>query len=112
MILTSINQIKRFLTIGFVSVVMIANHHAVAQSGDSFTSGEVRKVDLPQSKITIRHEEIKNLDMPPMTMIFTVKNNALLKDIKAGDHVKFIATSEGGKLFVIQLKKEIDDGSN
>lgn len=53
--------------------------------------GEIRKVDKAAQKITIKHGEIKNLDMPGMTMVFGVKNAALLDKIKAGDKVKFSA---------------------
>ncbi|MGV0982860.1 MAG: copper-binding protein [Polynucleobacter sp.] len=48
---------------------------------------------------------MKNLDMPPMTMIFNVKNKALLNGLKSGDQVEFVASSEGGKLYVVELKK-------
>ena len=83
-----------------------------AQAEGAYTAGQVRKVDLEQGKITIRHEEIKNLEMPPMTMIFNVKNKALLKSVKAGDFVMFVATSQGGKLYVVEIKKGNEDGSN
>ena len=38
----------------------------------AYTEGEVKRVDLSLGKITIKHGFIKNLDMPPMTMVFTV----------------------------------------
>ncbi|CDS53415.1 putative exported protein [Polaromonas sp. CG9_12] len=34
------------------------------------TSGEVRKIDTEQGKLTIKHEAIENLQMPGMTMVF------------------------------------------
>lgn len=61
------------------------------------TEGEVRKVDMENKKITLRHGAIKNLDMPPMTMVFQVSDPALLDKVKAGDKVSFTATGEGGK---------------
>ena len=47
----------------------------VAQSASStgMIDGEVRKVDKDARKITLRHGEIKQLDMPPMTMVFPCK---------------------------------------
>ena len=71
------------------------------------TDGEVRKVDTDYKKITIKHGEIKNLDMPGMTMVFGVKDAALLDKIKAGDKVKFSAEKSGGAIVVtdIQLAK-------
>lgn len=99
------NVLKKYLAVIFLLMGVFFNQAASAQAEVSYTSGQVRKVDLEQGKITIRHEEIKNLDMPPMTMVFNVKNKALLKDIKAGDFVIFIATSDGGKLYIVEIKK-------
>ena len=55
------------------------------------TDGEVRKIDKDTSKITLKHAEIKNLDMPGMTMVFQVKDPAMLDKVKPGDKVKFRA---------------------
>jgi uncharacterized cupredoxin-like copper-binding protein len=60
-----------------------------AGSADDMTTGEVRKVDKDSKKITIRHGEIRNLGMPPMTMVFQVKDPAWLDQFKAGDTVRF-----------------------
>ena len=54
-------------------------------------TGEVRKVDKDAKKLTIRHGEIKNLDMPAMTMVFQVKDDAMLDKVKAGDKIRFVA---------------------
>jgi len=72
----------------------------------ALTSGVVRKVDIENSKITIRHEEIQHLDMPPMTMVFTVKNKTLLDKIQTGQTVKFGVIDEGGKFFITELKPD------
>ena len=42
--------------------------------------------------------------MPPMTMIFGVKDKALLDRVKAGDKVRFKAVSEGGRIVITELK--------
>ena len=55
------------------------------------TDGEVRKVDKEAKKLTIKHGEIKNLDMPPMTMVFQVKDGAMLDNVRVGDKVRFVA---------------------
>ena len=39
-------------------------------AGGAMTEGEIRKVDMDNKKLTIKHGEIKNLDMPGMTMVF------------------------------------------
>jgi Cu(I)/Ag(I) efflux system protein CusF len=60
------------------------------------TEGEVRRVDKANGKITVRHEEIKNLEMPAMTMVFQVKDPAMLDKVKAGDKVRFTADKVNG----------------
>ena len=76
---------------------------ALAQTPD-MTDGEVRKIDKAQSKITLKHGEIKNLDMPGMTMVFNVKDKAVLDSLQPGDKVKFKAVNEAGKFTVTDLK--------
>ncbi len=71
---------------------------------DGMTDGVVRKIDTKSSRITIKHGEIVNLDMPPMSMVFTVKNPSLLDGVAKGDKVRFVAIEEGGKLFVTELQ--------
>ena len=66
--------------------------------------GEVRKVDKEAKKITLRHGELKQLDMPPMTMVFQVKDPAMLDKVKAGDKVKFKAQNTGGTLVITEIE--------
>lgn len=66
--------------------------------------GEIRKIDQDAKKITLRHGEIKNLEMPPMTMVFQVKDLALLEGFKVGDKVKFAADKLEGGFFVTALQ--------
>jgi len=76
----------------------------VAQAPGSVADGEVRKVDKANGKVTIKHGEIKALNMPPMTMVYPVTDAAMLDKVKAGDKVRFTATSEGGKLTVTGIQ--------
>jgi len=66
--------------------------------------GEVRKVDKDARKITLRHGEIKQLDMPAMTMVFRVKDPSMLDKVKAGDKVKFKAEGSGGALTISEIE--------
>jgi Cu/Ag efflux protein CusF len=79
---------------------------AFAQSALPQVQGEVRKVDLDAKKITIRHGEIKNLEMTPMTMVFRVKDEALLTQVKPGDKVRFTADKVEGALTVLSIEAE------
>lgn len=78
--------------------------HHVTPTASETTEAEVRKVDKATKKITLKHGEIKNLDMPPMTMVFQVKDAALLDKVKAGDKVRFTADKVGGAYIVLTLE--------
>ena len=42
--------------------------------------------------------------MPPMTMVFQVKDPAMLEAVKAGDKVRFSADKVGGAYTITQLE--------
>ena len=77
---------------------------ASAMAAMPMVDGEVRKIDLSAKKITLKHGEIKNLDMPPMTMIFQVKDPAMLEKIKVGDKVQFTVENANGAMTVLTIE--------
>lgn len=77
---------------------------ATAQPAPSLTEGEVRKIDRDAGKITIKHGEIKHMEMPPMTMVFVVKDAALLDKTSVGARVQFMAVSENGRMTVTEIQ--------
>lgn len=84
--------------------VQIAQASQAPAAAADLTEGEVRKVDKEQKKVTIKHGEIKNLDMPPMTMVFAVSDPAMIDKIKAGDRILFRAAELQGKLTLTELQ--------
>ena len=68
------------------------------------TDGEVRKIDRDAKKITLRHGEIKNLEMPAMTMAFQVKDPAMLDKVRAGDKVRFRVEKIGSTYTVTAIE--------
>jgi Cu(I)/Ag(I) efflux system periplasmic protein CusF len=68
-------------------------------------NAEVRRVDIENKKISLKHGEIKNLDMPGMTMVFQVKDAAILENIKAGDKVMFTADKIDSAFMVLSIEK-------
>lgn len=70
----------------------------------ALTDGEVRKIDLSANKITIKHGPIVHMDMPGMTMIFVVKDKAMLEKVKVGDKIRFMVTQEDGKMVVTEIQ--------
>ena len=77
---------------------------AMQMGAGAMTDGEVRKVDKENKKITLKHGEIKNLDMPGMTMVFQVKDPAMLDMVKPGDKVMFKAEKANGALVVTEIQ--------
>jgi Cu/Ag efflux protein CusF len=101
------------ITLGLIAALgMPAAAHATShdsakadvQDQTALVDGEVRKVDRAAKKITIRHGALANLDMPPMTMVFQVKDPAMLDQVKAGDKVRFLADKVSGAYTLIQLE--------
>ena len=88
------------------SLIVVAGLAGVAVSAQA-AEGEVRKIDKDTKKITLKHGEIKNLDMPPMSMVFQVKDAAFLDRVKVGDQVTFSADKVNGAYTItaIDLKK-------
>ena len=80
-----------------------AHHPEQSAAAQPMVEGEVRKVDKEAGKITLKHAPIPNLDMPDMTMVFRVKDPAMLERVQAGDKVRFAADRVGGQLTVVQL---------
>jgi Cu(I)/Ag(I) efflux system protein CusF len=90
--------------IAAASLFSVAAHAQAAAKTPELTDAEVRKVDKDNKKITLRHGEIKNLEMPPMTMVFSVSDAAMLDKVKTGDKVRFKAVDEGGKMTVTEIQ--------
>ena len=77
---------------------------ALAQSPT--IDGEVKKIDEGAAKITLKHGPAKSLGMDEsMTMVYRVKDPALLKQVKVGDKVKFQAESADAGYTVTKLQK-------
>lgn len=77
---------------------------ALAQKTDR-VEGEVRRINEAEGKVTLRHGPLPNLDMPAMTMVFTAKDPAILKGIKVGEKVNFVAESASGVFYVLEISK-------
>lgn len=70
----------------------------------AWTDGTVKKINADAGKLTISHGPLVNLDMPPMTMVFRVKNPAWLNQAKPGDRIRFVAERQDGALTVTALQ--------
>ena len=80
------------------------NEAGATQSGAALSDGEVRKVDKDAKKITIKHGPLQRLEMPAMTMVFQVRDPAMLDQVKVGDKIKFDAEKVGGAFTVTRIQ--------
>lgn len=96
------------LSSGAFAIANAAQHDAkpvqAAETEAPMSEGEIKKVDKEASKITIKHGELKNLDMPPMTMVFRVTDPAMLDQVKAGNKIRFVAEKVNGAFTVTKLE--------
>ena len=69
-----------------------------------YTSGEVTKIDAAQKKLTIKHGELTNLDMPAMTMVFVVAEDSMIEKVEVGQKIEFTADRVNGRITVTDIK--------
>ncbi len=108
--------IIKSLTVGILTAVTfhtaLAEDHSLStkasasmgSANSDMTDGEVKKIDKSTNKITLKHSDIKNLDMPGMTMVFKIKDPAALDTLKAGDKVKFRAEKADGAIMIMEIQ--------
>lgn len=70
----------------------------------TWTKGVVKKVNAAQSKVTVKHEAITNLDMPSMTMIFFVPDPNVFGKLKEGEAKEFAFGDQYGRMIVEDVK--------
>ncbi len=81
--------------------------HSTSSAGAAlpWAEAEIRRIDTAAGKISLKHGEIKNLDMPPMSMVFQVPNTSQLEGLKVGDAVRFTADQINGAYTVIRIER-------
>ncbi|AKJ31314.1 copper-binding protein [Caldimonas brevitalea] len=84
------------------TLLLLASGAAMAQ----MTDGEVRKIDKDNGKITIKHGEIKHLDVPAMSMVFRAQPAGLIDKVQVGDKVRFRAEKVGGTYTVTSIEPQ------
>ena len=77
---------------------------AGAALAQEYTKGEVTKIDPKQKKLTIRHEELKGLEMPATTMVFVVAEDSMLDEVEVRKSIEFVAERVNGRITVTDIK--------
>ena len=95
---------NRMTRIAAAAALVLTLGSAFAQAANF--NGEVKKIDEGAGKITLKHGPAKSLGMDePMTMVYRVKDPALLKQVKVGDKVKFEAQEGDGGYTITTIQK-------
>jgi Cu(I)/Ag(I) efflux system periplasmic protein CusF len=81
-----------------------AKTEAAVSSPTDMADGEIRKIDKENKKLTLKHGPIKSLDMPSMTMVFQIKDAAMLDNFKTGDKIKFKVEQTGNATVVTEIQ--------
>ena len=92
----------KLLKIGTATAAILAATISMAIAG-TFTKGTVKKVDEKAGKVTIIHEELVDLEMPAMTMVFRA-DGEMISSMSEGQEIEFIADRVNGKLTVVEMK--------
>ena len=86
-----------------------SSHHTEATAAPApqadLSEGEITRWDPRTLRLTLKHGEIKNLEMPPMTMVFRVADASVVGDLKPGDKVRFRAEQVNGAYHVQRIEK-------
>ena len=94
-------RLPRLLLASLMSTLMSAAAWAQAPT----TAGEVTKLDKAAGKVTLKHGEIKNLDMPAMSMVFRAKDAKLIEGLAVGDKIRFTAEKINGQYTLTSVTK-------
>lgn len=77
---------------------------AIAQ--DATITGEVKKIDEGSGSITLKQGPAPSLGFKEdMTLIYSVRDRAMLKQVKVGDAVKFEAESGDSGFTITRIQK-------
>lgn len=96
------NHMKLTKTLTLAAALFAAS--LATASAETFTKGIVKKIDANAGKVTIIHEELVDLGMPAMTMVFRLADEAMLESLEEGKEIEFVAARVEGKLTVAKLQ--------
>ena len=91
-----------------MKLIQITAAALIVSAGAAFadthiTDGTVTKIDTKWNKVTVDHEELKNLDMPAMKMVFQVAEPEMLEKLSEGESIQFAADRVNGKLTITEI---------
>jgi Cu(I)/Ag(I) efflux system periplasmic protein CusF len=67
-------------------------------------TGVVTNIDRAGGKVTLKHDPIKSLNWPTMTMAFAVKDKAMLDKLAKDKKVEFEFVQQGQQFVITSIK--------
>lgn len=87
------------------AVLVVALTVVATASAETASEGVVRAVDRSAGKVVLRHGPIENLGIPPMTMVFRVKDTRALEKLESGTKVRFNADRVEGTFLITHIER-------
>lgn len=76
-----------------------------SSAADKLAEGTVKKIDAPTQRVMLQHGPIESIGMHPMTMMFKVKDAAMLKPLKEGDKIRFLVEeTKSGEYLIVRIE--------
>ena len=75
---------------------------AFAQSHQA--TGVVKRIDTAKGVVSLKHEPVKSLNWPGMTMDFSVRDPKLLAGVKPDQKIKFEFVEDKGRYVITGIK--------
>jgi len=89
-----------------VGALLMAMLGIGAAAQDATINGEVKKIDEGSGSITLKQGPAPSLGFKEdMTLIYSVRDRAMLKQVKVGDTVKFEAESGDSGFMITRMQK-------
>lgn len=98
-----------FAISALVALLVAAAPAAIGQSKKAETAahkgtGVVTNIDRAGGKVTLKHDPIKSLNWPTMTMVFAVKEKAMLEKLSKDKKVEFEFVQQGQQFVITSIK--------
>jgi Cu/Ag efflux protein CusF len=98
------NFIARAIAVVVTAVSLVLPVTLYAAGPAELSEGTVKKIDTSTNRVMLAHGPIANIGMGPMTMMFKVKDPAMLKKLKDGDKVRFRAEDIDGDYTIVRIE--------
>ena len=90
-----------------VGALLMAMSGIGAAAQDATINGEVKKIDEGSGSITLKQGPAPSLGFKEdMTLIYSVRDRAMLKQVKVGDAVRFEAESGDSGFMITRMQKD------